>query len=72
MKNQAFGITEDDVSNVLEQHLHDVTPAHIKEAYEMLDHDRVEKSALQEIEMEAQVGAAYEDIKEQLKELKLI
>lgn len=68
----AFGITEDDIENVLRQNLHEVTSGHIEEAYEMLDHDRVAKSALQEVEMEAQVAAAYEDIKQQLQELKLI
>lgn len=68
----AFEITEDDVEHVLSKHIKDVSREMIENAFEEIDHDRVEKSALYGNEMEEQLEYALKDIEEQLQELEII
>lgn len=68
----AFGISEEDVESVLKKHFNNVSQKMIENAFEEIDHDRVEKSALYGDEMEKQLEYALKDIEEQLQELKII
>lgn len=68
----AFEITEDDVEHGLSKHIKDVSREMIENAFEEIDHDRVEKSALYGNEMEEQLEYALKDIEEQLQELEII
>lgn len=72
MSNMAFAISEDDVAAVMSKHRANVTSDMIQDAYDALNHDRVEKSALYGNDLDSQTELAYQDIEEQLRELKLI
>lgn len=70
--SMAFEITEDDVEGVLCQHLKNVSSEMVEKAFDEIDHDQVEKSALHGDDMDEQLEFALKDIESQLKELGFI
>lgn len=68
----AFEITEDDVENVMSKHLKNVSQKMVENAFEEIDHGRVERSALYGNDMDEQTSFALQDIEHQLQELKII
>ncbi len=69
----AWEVTDDDIANVLRQH-GQLTDENLQQASDLVDHesDRVEKAALNYLEMEEQTDASYSEIEDILIENKLL
>lgn len=71
--NWAFEICVQDVENVLYKNKVSLTDKEIEEIFDTkLDKLEIEKAALSETEFDLQILAAYKEIEDQLKELKVI
>jgi hypothetical protein len=68
----AFEITQDDVENVFRKNNKDFTEVQIDEAFDALDFDAIEKTALIELDFDDQVTAALLEIELQLKDQGLL
>ncbi len=71
--SMAWEVTDDDIANVLRQH-GQLTDENLQQASDLVDHesDRVEKAALNYLEMEEQTDASYSEIEDILIENKLL
>lgn len=68
----AFEITQDDVENVFKKNNKHFTEVQIDEAFDALDFDAIEKTALTELDFDDQVTAALLEIELQLKDQGLL
>lgn len=65
----AFGISTDDVANVLSHAGIDADDSRCEELFDQLDFEEIEAAALSGFEMDEQTEYAYEEIRRQLTDL---